>query len=61
MFTHRAISLSFQGNLTSPQAVEHMAEAMQGEMEKRVDILLYKKSGRCNGASKNQGKGKINE
>ena len=37
--------LSFQGPLTSPQAVGLVDEATGGEQEKRIDILLYKKNG----------------
>eukprot|EP00094_Tigriopus_californicus_P011594 TCALIF_11199-PA protein Name:"Similar to Kcnh6 Potassium voltage-gated channel subfamily H member 6 (Rattus norvegicus)" AED:0.02 eAED:0.02 QI:71/1/0/1/1/0.5/2/0/54 len=33
-----------QGPLTSPQAVTLIEEAMRGDLERRVDVLLYRKN-----------------
>jgi len=34
-----------QGPLTSPQAASLITEAMNGELERTVDVLFYRKTG----------------
>ena len=36
----------FQGNLTSPEAAQLLEEAISGDQEKLIDILLYRKDGK---------------
>ena len=35
----------FQGSLTSPEAAQLLEEAIAGDQEKLIDILLYRKDG----------------